>query len=132
MSFLEWVGRVVSLVLAMMVTLSIIGAIAAIPSGSLNDRFGFEPTSPARQQPRDAVRPREPSDRSENRSTVDVSSREAAANAGVATALPAGAQWLEVIAYALLALVCVAALAVLLLWRLIHQLREIAAGLGGR
>jgi hypothetical protein len=37
-----------------------------------------------------------------------------------------------VIAYALLALVCVAALAVLLLWRLIHQLREIAAGLGGR
>jgi hypothetical protein len=127
MSLLDWIGRLLSLVLAGMLTLSIIGAIAAIPSGSLGTRFGFEqPTRPFESgQPPEQVEP-------ETLESVDQ---------GVATALPGeggdGAvapsaarpavadQWLEVIAYALLALTALGALAVLMLWRMVGELRRI-------
>ena len=39
--FFEWLGRVIMLALAGMITLSIIGAIAAIPSGVVQDRMGM-------------------------------------------------------------------------------------------
>src|SRR3546814_7237390 len=39
---LDWIARVVMLVLSGMVTLSLIGSIAAIPSGSIETRMGLE------------------------------------------------------------------------------------------
>jgi hypothetical protein len=125
MSLLDWVGRVTGLVLAMMVTLSIIGAIAAIPSSSLDGRLGFDRGIPGWDEPRD-VRP----------AAVPPPAPEAgpaAAGKGVVVASPATApartgvadQWLEVIAYSLLALVCLGALATLLLWRALRELRRI-------
>lgn len=128
MSFFDWLGRVVMLVLAGMITLSIIGAIAAIPSGSLPERVGMTerqaPPSPE-TQPTPAPAPRPSND--------EVSAEDAAGNAvSVAPARPEPvdpAEWLEAITYALLALVGVAALATLILWRMLHERRRVADAL---
>jgi hypothetical protein len=133
MSVFEWLGRVIMLVLAGMITLSIIGAIAAIPSGSnLPRQIGFDRSLqhelPQRVEPvpsETAVEPATPSE------------PETAAQAGSAAPAPAPAQpepadpaeWLEVIAYALLALAGLAALGILLLWRLLSQQSRIADAL---
>jgi hypothetical protein len=110
-----------------MITLSIIGSIAAIPSGSIENRIAMRPAprvpspdaeplpepQPAGAQPGDRSRP----DRAGN------------AAEGLASAPPPetndGDRWLEAITYALLALVGLAALACLVLWR---GLRRIASG----
>jgi hypothetical protein len=131
MSVFEWLGRVIMLVLAGMITLSIIGAIAAIPSGSnLPRQIGFDRSLqhelPQRVEPvpsETAVEPATPSE------------PETAAQAGSAAPAPAQpepadpAEWLEVIAYALLALAGLAALGILLLWRLLSQQSRIADAL---
>jgi hypothetical protein len=129
MSLLEWVGRLLGLVLAMMVTLSIIGAIAAIPSSSLDRPFGLDRGLRSEAVPDRAI-DAEPLPPSSNREAGDRSPAEPGSSAASARESepepPIYAQWLEVIAYSLLARVCLAALVVLLLWRASHQLRRIA------
>ena len=130
MTFFDWLGRVIMLVLAGMITLSIIGAIAAIPSGSLPERIGMtgrETTVPPEV---------EPTPRPESRASPDAreSVREDATTnrLSVAPAQPKPVEpgeWLEAIFYALLALVGIAALATLILWRMLHQRRRLADAL---
>jgi hypothetical protein len=129
--FLDRLGRVVMLVLAGMVTLSIIGSIAAIPSGSIETRIGLEtepqigePPTPVPQPETEAPAPQaEPEEEAVGEGTP-----------GMAGAVPAprptdAERWLEAITYALLALVGVAALASLLLWRGLRERRRIADAL---
>ena len=123
--FMEWLGRVVMLVLAGMITLSIIGAIAAIPSGSIETRFGAEPSN----QPL-------PSEEALLPSAADPPTppaQEARPASGGGTQLvtasrpqkaPTAAEWLEAITYALLAIVGLAAVGILLLWRAVHHWRR--------
>lgn len=128
--FFEWLGRVVMLSLAGMITLSIIGAIAAIPSGSIGGRL-------VAPQPEQAV----PEPAQENATAPPVAREDQPSSApspggGGATAAAVAPEpeneterWLETIAYALLALVGVAALATLILWRSLRQRRRIADAL---
>ena len=126
-SFWDWAGRVVMLVLAGMITLSIISAIAAIPSGSLPQNIRIERESWPVPAPRQEPFPPVPADGPEPRVAPEP-------NAGAAgravTVAPApeepveAADWLEAITYALLALVGIAALATLLLWRSLIQWRR--------
>jgi hypothetical protein len=127
--FFEWLGRVVMLSLAGMITLSIIGAIAAIPSGSIGGRL-------VAPQPEQALP--EPAEE-EVRSRVDREDRSSGAGSpggsgtgvAVAAAEPENhmERWLETIAYAVLALVGVAVLSTLILWRSLRQRRRIADAL---
>jgi hypothetical protein len=129
MSFFEWLGRVIMLVLAGMITLSIIGAIAAIPSGSLPQaiRVGErEPIPQPEQQPAPMPLPRETPETSEAVG-ASMSNQVVAAPAAPEPVDPA--EWLEAIFYALLALVGIAALATLILWRMLHQRRRAADAL---
>lgn len=131
MSFFEWLGRVIMLVLAGMITLSIIGAIAAIPSGTSIERLARPeqpvPDLPASQQA-DAVVPAQPpaATEPEDQSTIsDPKAAQLSIEPKQAEA-PDPARWLEVIAYALLALAGLVALGLLLVWR---NLRRVAAAL---
>jgi hypothetical protein len=128
--FAEWIGRVVMLVLAGMITLSIIGAIAAIPSGSIETRFEVEQQNAPRAAPADEpVLPPSPAP----------SPPEARPPGGVQTGetrmvevpqpKPTAADWLEAITYALLALVGLAAVGILLLWRALRHWRRSADAL---
>ena len=129
MKLLDWAGRVVMLVLAGMVTLSIIGAIAAIPSGSIPPRLGFEPAT--RAAPEAGERTQDVPDEIQLRGRPD----RAASGSDIDNAQSPGPpdqdpdRWLEAITYALLALAGLAALACLLLWRGLHQRRRIAEAL---
>ena len=117
------------LVLAGMITLSIIGAIAAIPSGSLPPQARFErearPGPQREQSPRPQAAPlpgETPSNPAVTRSaSMDV------------TAAPPqrveAAEWLEAIAYSLLSLTGLAVLAIILLWRALIQWRRSADAL---
>jgi hypothetical protein len=122
---IDWFGRAVMLVLAGMVTLSIIGSIAAIPSGSIENRIGMAPAPqtlpPEAEQPpeRPAVDPIEGSR----------TGRAAAPAQGQPMAAPAPEptdpdRWLEAITYALLAIVGLAALGCLLLWRGLRRIAD--------
>lgn len=131
MSFFEWLGRVVMLVLAGMVTLSIIGAIAAIPSGSIQAPFQIE-------RPRVGERGQAPP------APVEVLPAPRAGEASGGTSPQSGTPplqsdlvvappkasdlelWLEAITYVLLALAGIAALATIILWRMLHQRRRMA------
>ncbi len=131
MKLLDWAGRVVMLVLAGMVTLSIIGAIAAIPSGTIPPRLGIRPDQPS--APPEA-RPAEQRQRDETgrHSRPDRVITQEVGKSGAAPAAPEtsdAARWLEAITYSLLALVGLAALACLLLWRGLHERRRIADSL---
>jgi hypothetical protein len=132
--FWDWAGRVVMLALSGMITLSIIAAIAAIPSGSLPQNVRFErerwPVPEPREDPLPAPRPQPQAERG--------APPEAAMPSQAVTVAPAPerpvepADWLEAIFYALLALVGLAALAVLLLWRAVIQSRRSADALEAR
>ena len=126
MKALDWLGRAVMLVLAGLVTLSIIGSIAAIPSGSIENRIGMapapQPVPPESEQAaeRPAIDPIEGS----RTDRADPAGR----REGMSTAAPPEAtdpdRWLEAITYALLALAGLAALACLLLWRGLRRIAE--------
>jgi hypothetical protein len=132
MSFAEWLGRVIMLVLAGMITLSIIGAIAAIPSGSnLPQQIGVARPLPTerRSQAEPAPAQTAPEPRQDG---VPRAGAEQPATATIVPEPPAPvdpAEWLEVIAYALLALAGLGVAAILLLWRSLHQRRRIAEAL---
>ena len=130
--FFEWVGRVVMLVLAGMVTLSIIGSIASIPSGSFESRMGLQeqvPLPPEAQPPPPA--PEETGRRPQaGEGAAPVPGAGPVAGTGAAPPDRAGPErWLEAITYALLALVGLAALLALLLWRGLGTRRRIAEAL---
>lgn len=127
--FFEWVGRVVMLVLARMVTLSIIGSIASIPSGSFESRMGLQeqvPLPPEAQSP-----PPAPEETGRRPQAGEGAAPVAGAGVtGAAAPNRAGPErWLEAITYALLALVGLAALIALLLWRGLGTRRRIAEAL---
>ena len=142
MSFFDWLGRVIMLVLAGMITLSIIGSIAAIPSGSSIERqIGIErtdwPQAPAREPPPAAApeprteRPEQaqPSAEQEPGAAGQSGESQVAVPAAPPLAEPIDPRWLEVIAYALLALVGLAAFGVLIGLRSLHHRRRIADAL---
>jgi hypothetical protein len=130
--FRDWLGRVIMLVLAGMITLSIIGAIAAIPSGSIPPRLQFErrqwPIPQAVEKAQPPPSPQQPPPEAappEFAPTVQP-------NATLAPAPPKPANpadWLEAITYALLALAGLATFATLLLWRALRQWRRSADAL---
>jgi hypothetical protein len=132
--FTEWLGRVIMLVLAGMVTLSLIGAIASIPSGSIETRLGVEPRQ---DWPEPRASERSPVPEQEQASSAPAPQPEAQSprHAGEMVAVPAPpppadpARWLEAITYALLALVGLMALGMLLLWRALHHWRRSADAL---
>ena len=129
MSFFEWLGRVIMLVLAGMITLSIIGAIAAIPSGSLPGRIGMAERQARVPEP---APPSVPEPRLDRRGLESVPGDVTSNQVSAAPAAPKPldpAEWLEAITYALLALVGIATLATLILWRMLHQRRRIADAL---
>jgi hypothetical protein len=130
--FFDWLGRVVMLVLAGMITLSIIGAIAAIPSGSIETRMGMEPTAwpePHLKERRPAPPPR-PQPEVEREATAPA----AASAPGIVAAAAAPERdeperWLESITYILLALAGTAAFATILFWRALGHWRRTADAL---
>lgn len=127
----DWISRVIMLVLAGMVSLSIIGAIAAIPSGIVESTIGMNQT----RQPVDVgteQQPAPPGGGSEQRPQAQPTTTVPSANATIAPA-PAGEadpeRWLEAITYALLALVGLSALGTLIMWRGLKERRRIADAL---
>lgn len=128
LGFLEWLGRVAMLVLAGMITLSIIGAIAAIPSG-IDTRMGVEQAT--RQLPPPEASP-EPLESEASLDPAEGGPADAAVAAAVAPEADEAddpVRWLEAITYALLALAGIAALATVILWRGLHERRRIADAL---
>jgi hypothetical protein len=131
MSLVEWLGRVIMLVLAGMITLAIIGAIAAIPNGIVPQQLGLErqrlPMPEQTPDPGPASTPElSPGNSLERSGEAPVS------NTVLAPAPPEPvdpARWLETISYALLALAGLAAFGCLLLWRGVRQQRRIADAL---
>ena len=136
--FWEWLGRVIMLVLAGMITLSIIGAIAAIPSGSIETRLGVEqrdlPQPVPVPQPEEEASPPLPAP---SAATPEPEQRPVATPTGGSQMVglpqpkpaPTAAEWLEAITYALLALVGLAAVAILLFWRALGHWRRSADAL---
>lgn len=130
-SLLEWSARLISLVLAGLVTLSIIGSIAAIPSSSIGTRIGLERPEriPGPEVGEVEPRPIPAPAGTEERPAASQGGTGAAAAPPLEEELGNAEQWLEAITYALMALVGLAALAVLLLWRSVAERRRLADAL---
>ena len=134
-NLVEWTIRMVMLVLAGLVTLSILGSIAAIS----NDRGGvLLERSSDRMEP-DTRTSTETAPPEPEQPANSVGVQASASDSAVSSSGPPGSvegqaaapheepdRWLEAIAHALLALAGLAALATLLLWRGVRQLRRIA------
>ena len=125
MKALDWIGRAAMLVLAGMVTLSIIGSIAAIPSGSIENRIGMAP----QQQPLPPDSEQAPEPAAVEPVEGSRTDRAAGTAPGQQVAAPAPQpanpdRWLEAITYALLALAGLAALGCLLLWRGLRRIAD--------
>lgn len=134
MSFFDWLGRVIMLALAGMITLSIIGAIAAIPNGIVPQQLGFERPFPPTPQPEAVapVPPAQPGDSAAPDTAVPPAAGNQVQQVTLTPAAPQpadAAKWLEVIAYTLLALAGLGTLAILLLWWSLRQRRRIANAL---
>jgi hypothetical protein len=129
MSFFDWLGRVIMLVLAGMITLSIIGAIAAIPSGIVSERIGMtERQAPVPEAEPTSAPERRPDQADPESAPGDVTSNQVSIAAAEPDPVDPAA-WLEAIFHALLALVGIAALATVILWRMLHQRRRTADAL---
>jgi hypothetical protein len=125
-SIFDWILRTAMLVFAGLVTLSMLGAIAAIPSGSsggfFTERLSPFP-QPAPQQPEPQLR----RGTEERAAPLPSSSEGATMISEAAQSAPAAREdWLETIAYALLALAGLFAIALLLLARAVGELRRIS------
>lgn len=136
--FFDWLGRVIMLVLAGLTTLSIIGAIAAIPSGSpVQTSLGMEPRAWSEPQPPAPPEP-VPSEPAPPAPPQTQPQAPAAQPPASTTAIPIPPpppnpieRWLEAIAYALLAIAGILAFATLLLWRALGHWRRSADALEG-
>ncbi|HEY0013701.1 MAG TPA: hypothetical protein VGB79_12720 [Allosphingosinicella sp.] len=124
---LDTLVRIVAMVLAGMVTLSILGAIAAMSEGGGRPAFPLDPRPSAMPEPRIEGPAPEPARDGLRRSG---SSGETTVTAAAPPQPPGpeerSAQWLEVIAYVLFAIAFLLALGVLALWRLSTNLRRLA------
>jgi hypothetical protein len=132
--FFDWLGRVIMLVLAGMITLSIIGAIAAIPSGSIGTRMGVERAAwpePSPVEPRPAPPPRpQPAAEPQPEPAAPVATPAQETIAAAPTPMPDPLErWLESITYILLALAGIAAFATILFWRALGHWRRSADAL---
>ena len=120
------------LVLAGMITLSIIGAIAAIPSGTVQTRMGMEPRAWPEPQPETEPQP-VPEPVAEEPAPAPVTVPPAAPSQTVLAPAPKEpvdpARWLEAITYALLALAGLIAFATILLFRALGHWRRSADAL---
>ncbi|HEY0111553.1 MAG TPA: hypothetical protein VGB59_00210 [Allosphingosinicella sp.] len=120
---LEWTVRTFMLVLAGLVTLSILGSIAAMsgqeaPAGRLLDPGAW--TEPERTQPPEAAQ-----DEAVRAPESNVIGGSAIGTERVAPPEPPK-RWLEAITYALLALVGLGVLALILLGQAVRQMRRLA------
>jgi hypothetical protein len=131
--FTEWLGRVIMLVLAGMVTLSLIGAIASIPSGSIETRLGVEPRDWPEPSPSERLAAPPPSAEQSAPQPPPAAAPEAPQPQMMAVPQPTppvdAARWLESITYALIALVGLLALGLVLFWRALHHWRRTADAL---
>lgn len=120
---LGWLGRTLVLVLSMLATLSIIGSIAAIPSGSVETRLGLPPQ---RYTPQPTASPgpipRSPLPREATGSAAAPSREGIAGPAPPPPPPPDLLRWLEPLTYGVIALAGLMGLAVLLLWRAVTLL----------
>ncbi len=124
----DWIARTAMLAMAGLVTLSILGAIAAMTNDpGTGFSAGNRPSIEAGPADERQAAPAPPAPEQGNATGA------APAGSGggtVVAARPAEAEkvdrWLEAIAYALLALAGVGALGVLMLWRVARELRRIA------
>ena len=123
----DWIARTAMLVMAGLVTLSILGSIAAMTNDpgtgfAAGDRPVIE--GERAQEREAALAPAGPEE-----VNVAVAAPAEGQGATAVAARPAGedkeARWLEAIAYALLAVAGVGALGVLMLWSLVRELRRI-------
>ena len=135
LNFAEWVVRTVMLVLAGLVTLSILGSIAAV-----SNQAGVPGFSGTRERPVSAPVPvpeREPApepaaDAAPSPPPAQQTPQADSGSAGELVAVPAPPEeerperWLEAIAYALLAISGLLALLLVLLWRGVRALGRIA------
>jgi hypothetical protein len=134
----DWIVRTAMLAMAGLVTLSILGAIAAMTNDTGTrfaggDRPLIEP-APAPAQERERERDREAAPQAQpipaegNLAAAAPSGGEGATAVAVPVPPPEEdeeARWLEAIAYALLALAGIGALGVLMLWSIVRELRRI-------
>jgi hypothetical protein len=128
MTIFDWIARTAMLAMAGLVTLSILGSIAAMTS---------DPGTGFAAGDRPVIEGEPAQDREKAQAPADSGEGDAAAAAvpagsgagSIAAARPAPddgtARWLEAIAYALLALAGVGALGVLMLWSVLRELRRI-------
>lgn len=123
---LDWLARTAILALSLVATLSIIGSIAAIPSGRIEVRLGIEPMREATQPPsvREAPLPAT-GDAQPGNIAPQAGGRDAAAMTSPTRSEPLE-PWLESISYALIAIAALIAAAVFLLWRALGHLRRLA------
>jgi hypothetical protein len=128
---LDTLARIVAMVLAGMVSLSILGAIAAMSEGRLGapSSFPLDPRPsemPERADERTAAA-QNPGGLRRSDSPSPATTAPAAAPAPPPGADERAARWLEVIAYVLFAIAFLLALGVLALWRLAATLRRSAS-----
>jgi hypothetical protein len=132
-AFIDTLARIVAMVLAGMVSLSILGAIAAMSEGRLGpSSFPLDPRPTEMPDEKEAAQPRPQGGEGVRRgegsagdSAVSIPAQAAPVSAEAAAA-EAAAKWLEVIAYVLFALAFLAALIGLALWRIAAALRRSA------
>jgi hypothetical protein len=126
----DWIVRTAMLAMAGLVTLSILGAIASMTNDP-GTRFAAPRDRPAIEgEPPEEGGTAQASPQPGEGNSAGAPGAEAGAGT-VAVAARASAddreeQWLEAIAYALLALAGIGALAVLMLWNVVRELRRIA------
>jgi hypothetical protein len=123
---LDTLVRIVAMVLAGMVTLSILGAIAAMSEGGARPSFPLDPRPTAMTEPRAEAPASDPAQDGLRRSPAP---GETTVTVAVPPQPPSAqersARWLEVIAYVLFAIAFLLALGVLALWRLAATLRRL-------
>ncbi|RJF93343.1 hypothetical protein [Sphingomonas cavernae] len=123
---LDWLARTIIVALSLIATLSIIGSIAAIPSGSIEQRLRMDMAHQPTELPDD---PRSSPDTETRGGDV---SRAQGTGASKLVALPpspprnALEPWLESITYALIAIAALLAAGVFLLWRALGHWRRLA------
>jgi hypothetical protein len=135
---LDWISRIVMLVLAGMVTLSVVGVIEAIPRGAMQDRIAIDRPRQQQLPQQEPVRPEQQPQQPQPAPTEARQPQNSAASGGLygpAALVPAPPEdndverWLEAITYALMALVGLLAIATLVLWRSLRERRRIADAL---
>jgi hypothetical protein len=131
MTIFDWIARTAMLTMAGLVTLSILGAIAAMTSDP-GTRFAAPRDRPVIQgepaEEREAVRPPLPPGAGNMTAAAGGEGQAGTAAVAKAPAEDSEERWLEAIAYALLALAGIGALAVLMLWNVVRELRRIGEG----